>query len=147
MIYGVFGHTGSFWAQGFCLGDLGINAFFVGSGDIDQPTIERIRAEGGRIFAEFATLNGDCGDCVANHAEAHPIDPIYRCRVSFRAGTTVQTRLPTKIRHLSSALPLQRPSYSPYARTLRPLCEPHKFAAASERLQRQRPFVLAWHNA
>ena len=68
MIYGVFGHPDSFWVQGFCLGDLGINAVFVSSCDIDQPTIERIRAEGGRIFAEFATLNGDCSDYVANHA-------------------------------------------------------------------------------
>ena len=44
MIYGVFGHPDSFWVQGFCLGDLGINAVFVSSCDIDQPTIERIRA-------------------------------------------------------------------------------------------------------
>ena len=74
MIYGVFGYPGSFWVQGFCLGDLGINAVVVSSSDIDQLRIERIRAEGSRIFAEFATLNCNCGDYVPNHAEAHPID-------------------------------------------------------------------------
>ena len=74
MICGVFGHPNGFWQRGFRLGDLGINAVFVSSGDIDQQTIERTRAEGGQIFAEFATLNGDYGDYVANHPEAHPID-------------------------------------------------------------------------
>ena len=74
MICGVFGHPNGFWQRGFRLGDLGINAVFVSSGDIDQQTIERTRAEGGQIFAEFATLNGDYGDYVAIHPEAHPID-------------------------------------------------------------------------
>ena len=74
MICGVFGHPNGFWQRGFRLGDLGINAVFVSSGDIDQQTIDRTRAEGGQIFAEFATLNGDYGDYVANHPEAHPID-------------------------------------------------------------------------
>ena len=74
MIYGVFGHPGRFWQRGNRLGDLDINAVFVSSGDIDQQTIERARAEGCQIFAEFATLNGLYGDYVANHPEAHPID-------------------------------------------------------------------------
>ena len=74
VICGVFGHPNGFWQRGFRLGDLGINAVFVSSGDIDQQIIDRTRAEGGQIFAEFATLNGDYGDYVANHPEAHPID-------------------------------------------------------------------------
>ena len=74
MICGVFGHPNGFWQRGFRLGDLGINAVFVSSGDIDQQTIDRTSAEGGQIFAEFATLNGDYGDYVANHPEAHSID-------------------------------------------------------------------------
>ena len=36
MMYGVFGHPGRFWQQGFHLGDLGVNAVFIGSGEIDQ---------------------------------------------------------------------------------------------------------------
>ena len=74
MIYGAFGHPGPFWQRGNRLGDLGINAVFVSSGDIDQQTIERARAEACRIFAEFATLNGLYGDYVAHHPEGHPID-------------------------------------------------------------------------
>ena len=62
MMYGVFGHPGRLWQQGNRLGDFGINAVFIGSGEIDQQTIERTRAEGCRIFAEFATLNGLYGD-------------------------------------------------------------------------------------
>ena len=74
MIYGVFGHPNGFWQRCFHLSDFGVNAVFVSSGDIDSQTIERIRAEGCRVFAEFATLNGDYGDYVAEHPEAHPID-------------------------------------------------------------------------
>ena len=62
MICGVFGHPNGFWQRGFRLGDLGINAVFVSSDDINQQIIERTRAEGCRIFAEFATLNGLYGD-------------------------------------------------------------------------------------
>ena len=74
MIYGAFGHPGRLWQQGNRLGDLGINAVFIGSSEIDQQTIERTRAEDCRIFAEFPTLNGLYDDYVANHPEAHPID-------------------------------------------------------------------------
>ncbi len=74
MIYGVFGHPDRFWQRGFRLDHIGINSVFVSSGEIDQQTIERTRTEGCRIFAEFATLNGEYGDYVANHPEAHPID-------------------------------------------------------------------------
>ena len=74
MIYGVFGHPSRFWEKDFRLSDLGINAVFISSGDIDQKTIERIGAEGGQIFAEIPILNGDYDGYVANHPEAHPID-------------------------------------------------------------------------
>ena len=54
MICGVFGHPNGFWQRGFRLGDLGINAVFVGSGDIDQQTIDRTRADPHRPGEEFA---------------------------------------------------------------------------------------------
>lgn len=74
MIYGVFGHPSRFWEKDFRLSDLGINAVFISSGEIDQKTIERIGAEGGQTFAEFPILNGDYDGYVANHPQAHPID-------------------------------------------------------------------------
>ncbi len=62
MICGVYGVPDLLWQRGIRLGDLGINTVFVCSDDINQQIIERTRAEGCRIFAEFATLNGLYGD-------------------------------------------------------------------------------------
>lgn len=74
MIHGIYGHPGPLWERNIRLDDLGINAVFAHSGSIDQATIARVRAEGAHIFAEFATLNGQYGDYVNQHPEAHPID-------------------------------------------------------------------------
>ena len=73
-IRGIYGHPGPLWKQGLQLSELGINAVFIHSGAIDTATLERAGAEGCKVFAEFATLNGSYGDYVAGHPEAHPID-------------------------------------------------------------------------
>lgn len=73
MIRGTYAHPQEFWNTGARLGEYGVNAIFVHSGGLDQPTIARARAEGCLVFAEFATLNGEYGDYVYQHPEAHPI--------------------------------------------------------------------------
>ena len=73
-IRGIYAHPKSFWDRGARLDDYGINAIFVHSGGLDKATVDRARAEGSLVFAEFATLNGQYGDYVAEHPEAHPID-------------------------------------------------------------------------
>jgi len=73
MTYGVYGHPGPIWDKDLRLDELGINAVFVHSGALDSATIKRARAESCRVFAEFATLNGDYGNYVEQHPEAHPI--------------------------------------------------------------------------
>lgn len=47
-----------FWDRGHRLDQYGINAVFVGSGGINAELIRRARAEGARVFAEFAAWNG-----------------------------------------------------------------------------------------
>ncbi|MBT3345145.1 MAG: hypothetical protein HN712_05865 [Gemmatimonadetes bacterium] len=74
MIRGTYGHPRSFWERGLRLDDYGVNAVFIHGASLDQATVERARAEGCLVFAEFATLNGGYGDYVATHPEAHPID-------------------------------------------------------------------------
>jgi hypothetical protein len=74
MIHGIYGHPGPLWEQELRLDEMGINAIFVHSGALDTATISRARRENCRVFAEFATLNGDYGNYVAEHPEAHPID-------------------------------------------------------------------------
>jgi hypothetical protein len=56
------------------LNESGVNAVFVHSGGINDELLTRARAEGCKVFAEFATLNGGYGDWVTKHPEAHPID-------------------------------------------------------------------------
>jgi hypothetical protein len=74
MIRGVYGHPGPLWNLGLRLDECGVNAIFVHSGSLDGETLARARAEGCRVYAEFATLNGDYGEYVAQHPEAHPLD-------------------------------------------------------------------------
>lgn len=74
MVRGVYGHPGPLWEQGLRLDACGVNAVFVHAGAIDSALLARARAEGCRVYAEFATLNGDYGDYVVQHPEAHPID-------------------------------------------------------------------------
>ncbi|MBT7593547.1 MAG: hypothetical protein HN559_01510 [Gemmatimonadetes bacterium] len=74
MIRGTYGHPASFWKQGLKLDDYGVNAVFIHGASLDTQTVERARAEGCLVFAEFAPLNGQYGDYVARHPEAHPVD-------------------------------------------------------------------------
>ncbi len=73
MIHGTYAHPQEFWNTGARLDEYGVNAVFVHSGGLDPTTINRARSEGCLIFAEFATLNGEYGDYVYQHPEAHPI--------------------------------------------------------------------------
>ncbi|MBK8505347.1 MAG: hypothetical protein IPL46_25980 [Saprospiraceae bacterium] len=57
-IKGIYGSPQPLWEKGHRLSDLGINAIFVHSGSISHDMISRARADGLRVFAEFATLNG-----------------------------------------------------------------------------------------
>jgi hypothetical protein len=74
LMLGAYAHPGAFWERGERLDDFGVNAVFIHSGGLDDDTIQRARAEGCRVFAEFATLNGQYGDYVLEPPEAHPID-------------------------------------------------------------------------
>jgi len=65
-IRGIYGSPTAFWDQGIALKDLGVNAVFVHSGSVDQSLVMRAKAEGLKIFAEFATLNGN------HYVEEHP---------------------------------------------------------------------------
>ena len=73
-IRGAYSDPKRFWDKGATLNEYGINAIFVRSSAIDQKLIDRARAEGAKVFAEFPTLNGGYGDWVKNHPDAHPID-------------------------------------------------------------------------
>jgi hypothetical protein len=74
MIRGTYAHPAPFWERGARLDEYGVNAVFVHSGGLDEATVRRARDEGCLVFAEFATLNGQYGEYVAQHPEAHPLD-------------------------------------------------------------------------
>ncbi len=63
---GVYGHPQPLWDKGYSLPELGINAIFVHSGSISHEMMQRAKAEGMKVYAEFATLNGK------NYVEEHP---------------------------------------------------------------------------
>jgi hypothetical protein len=65
-IKGVYGHPQPLWDKGYNLTELGVNAIFVHSGSINHEMLQRARAEGMNVYAEFATLNGK------NYVEEHP---------------------------------------------------------------------------
>src|SRR5690606_28052669 len=65
-IRGVYGNPQPLWDKGYQLNDLGINAIFVHSGSINEDMIDRAKAEGAKVYAEFATLNGK------GYVETHP---------------------------------------------------------------------------
>ena len=82
-IRGAYGSPKTFWEKGKRLNDYGINALFVHSGSIDEGLVRRAREEGAKVFAEFATFNGDGwltrreGEQehrIEEHADAWPID-------------------------------------------------------------------------
>ncbi len=55
---GAYSSPKPFWDRGHRLDEYGINAVFVHSGSITGELIRRARAEGARVFAEFAAWNG-----------------------------------------------------------------------------------------
>jgi hypothetical protein len=65
-IRGIYGNPAPFWDQGIKLNNLGVNAVFVHSGAINHDMISRVKNEGLKLFAEFATLNGK------RYVEEHP---------------------------------------------------------------------------
>jgi hypothetical protein len=65
-IRGVYGHPQPLWDKGYNLTELGINSVFVHSGSINKEMMDRARAEGMKVYAEFATLNGK------NYVEENP---------------------------------------------------------------------------
>lgn len=65
-IRGIYGDPKPLWDKGYRLGEIGVNAIFVHSGSIEPEMMQRARAEGVKVFAEFATLNGK------NYVEEHP---------------------------------------------------------------------------
>ena len=69
---GAYSHPNAFWKTGAQLDDYGINAVFVHSGSINADLIARVRGEGAKLYAEFATLNGK--GYVEKHPEAWPIN-------------------------------------------------------------------------
>jgi len=71
-IRGIYGSPDPFWKKNFRLDELGVNAVFIHDASINESMMERTKAEGARVFAEFATLNGK--DYVNQHTEAWAID-------------------------------------------------------------------------
>jgi hypothetical protein len=69
---GVYSDPKPLWAAGARLDQMGINAVFVHGGSINQALMDRAGAEGARVYAEFATLNGK--GYVEKHPEAWPIN-------------------------------------------------------------------------
>ncbi|WP_339713683.1 hypothetical protein [uncultured Kriegella sp.] len=65
-IRGVYGNPKPLWEKGHNLKSLGVNSIFVHSGALTREMINRAKAEGALVFAEFATLNGK------NYVDEHP---------------------------------------------------------------------------
>ena len=72
IIRGVYGNPTPFWDKELNLSSLGVNAIFIHSGSINHDIMNKARAEGLKVFAEFATLNGK--NYVETHPEAWAID-------------------------------------------------------------------------
>ncbi|MBA3975889.1 MAG: hypothetical protein C0504_16915 [Candidatus Solibacter sp.] len=71
-VRGVYSDPRPLWNAGHKLSGLGINAVFVHGGSINQTLFDRATAEGAKVYAEFATLNGK--GYVEKHPEAWPIN-------------------------------------------------------------------------
>src|SRR5262245_12487827 len=65
-IRGIYGSPEPFWKKNLILGELGVNAVFMHDASINDSMLKRLKSEGIKIFAEFATLNGK------NYVEQHP---------------------------------------------------------------------------
>lgn len=71
-VRGVYSNPAPFWKAGGRLDEYGINAVFVHSQSITPELAARVRREGAKLYAEFATLNGK--GYIEKHPEAWPID-------------------------------------------------------------------------
>ncbi|MFC1563212.1 family 10 glycosylhydrolase, partial [candidate division KSB1 bacterium] len=71
-IRGIYGNPNVFWKKDLKLNELGVNAIFVHGGSINEKMMELAKAEGLKVFAEFATLNGK--KYIEEHPEAWPIN-------------------------------------------------------------------------
>ena len=71
-IRGVYGHPQLFWDKGYHLDQLNVNAVFLHHKSITDSFMVRARSEKLKVYAEFATLNGE--HYVEKHPEAWPID-------------------------------------------------------------------------
>lgn len=71
-IRGIYGSPEPFWKKNLRLDQIGVNAVFIHSGSINENMLIRAKAEGAKVFAEFATLNGK--NYVDQHKEAWAID-------------------------------------------------------------------------
>ena len=65
-IRGIYGSPEPFWKKNIRLNELGVNAIFIHDGAITETIMTRAKAEGLKVFAEFATLNGK------NYVNQHP---------------------------------------------------------------------------
>jgi hypothetical protein len=71
-IRGIYGSPEPFWKKNLRLDELGVNAVFIHDGAITESMMEQAKAEGLKVFAEFAALNGR--NYVDEHPEARAID-------------------------------------------------------------------------
>ncbi len=71
-IRGIYGSPEPFWKKNIRLNESGVNAVFIHDGAITESIMARAKAEGLKVFAEFATLNGK--NYVEKHPEAWPVD-------------------------------------------------------------------------
>jgi hypothetical protein len=71
-VLGIYGSPAPFWERNYVLSELGVNAVFVHSGSIDSAMVEKVKKDGLKIYAEFATLNGK--DYLKDNPEAWPIN-------------------------------------------------------------------------
>lgn len=74
LVKGIYGNPKPLWEKGYVLSELGVNAIFVHSGSIKQEMVDKARADGLQVFAEFATLNGK--NYVQEHPEAWAINEL-----------------------------------------------------------------------
>lgn len=71
-VRGIYGSPEAFWKKNLRLDQLGVNAIFMHDASINESIMKRAKAEGLKVFAEFATLNGK--QYVNDHPEAWAID-------------------------------------------------------------------------
>jgi hypothetical protein len=71
-IKGVYGNPGALLEAGHNFDELGLNAIFVRSVQLDQHVYETARAQQVRVYVEFPTLRGN--GYVDDHPEAWPIE-------------------------------------------------------------------------